>query len=352
MTFVGVAMSEESPRKPSDDGAQSRALKSVRLARDDAYFALDEEGASDLQQRLAESLRKDAEAGTKGDGAPTALPRVLAIGVPGVIALDRRDAIPVVLALRATGLREWQVRAALNLRLVATDLRTGQVRTARLEATYRRKPPARPSLAGTPPDATNAATVSVQLNRRDVRALPGLAWHAGRYALTVIDHDWVSNTAVVDLRGKLEGSAAAAIADSVRASPTAIVEARPPSPGNGVSLTVPGRAAARTALSFLGSLRLPTVDLVWKAAERERGKASSVMASLLLVKLDADEPIQLEVALPVRRVGGTGPKALVEAGFSIDVHLPPDLAPPGSYQVYLVTGPHVAGPYPLVIAAE
>jgi hypothetical protein len=118
-----------------------------------------------------------------------------------------------------------------------------------------------------------------------------------------------------------------------------------------LSLEFPPRIAEGSHLQVLGSLRLPVSEVVLKPEPGAKGGDSVLAASLLLVRLDAEDPLQVDVALPSRLRGRAGPQALVEAGFSIEIPLTQALAPAGAYQIYLVTGPHVAGPYPLTIAA-
>jgi hypothetical protein len=363
---AGAVARETGRRKAGDaarggkmEDARSTAIETVRL-RDDEYFALDDAGVKRLQDALVARL-------TGGPLPPPDEPEiepepVLALGAPASVAVDRHDDLPVLMAKQATGLREWQVHPAQNELIVAVDLRSGTLRTSRLHVSHKREAARPPSGSGPRPDDLNAEALLIGVNRyAGVGRALGLPWRPGRFALTVLEHDRASNTVTVELSGPTS-------------APEPPLGFRVPSPflapekANGAggpeeaSLTVPAHVKLQGPIPVAGTLRVPRATAVLAPALRhdpgapedprdvKLGDPHLVIASLLLVALDAEAPIAVDLAVPAHDVRGPGGEALVEARFAFDARAATGgHVLGGLYQVYLVTGDRVVGPRRLVV---
>ena len=82
------------------------------------------------------------------------------------------------------------------------------------------------------------------------------------------------------------------------------------------------------------------------------GGGQLLRATVFLLARDAENPVQIDVAVPVtpREVGG---ERTVEAHFGFDALAgAPEPVPAGTYQAYLIVGDTVAGPHTLTVAAR
>jgi hypothetical protein len=332
------------------EGAQEKAVKAVRLETDEAYFALDQASLRQLRSGLTKALVPNPLASPPTASAPTELPPVLAIGAPRTVRLDEHDDAPMLLATRMTGMRSWSISEEANERALVTDLGTGTTTWAPLSVSHKRAEPPTPSAKGPSPDPINAASVAVSVTRHLLlhRALGG-AWAPGRYALAVVDYDWISNTVVVELEGKPAdgGGASHARAPSAflhaEAAPLALA-------APGAALVVPSEVAAGAPIPVHGAVRLPRARaaLATTSPEDAPHLPSVLVATVLLFGLDAEDPLAIELAIPAK----VGPEE-VEAAFSFDLTAALPAHPEArTYQAYLVAGDAISGPHPLRVGSR
>ena len=322
-------------------GAQTTAVEAVRLEKDDAYYALDEERLEQLQLALAAALRPDPLASSPDNPPPTELPPVLAIGAPAEVKVDEHDDAPLLLAKRVTGMRRWTISADANDWALATDLATGTTKWTRLKVSHKRTRPPTPSKSGPAPDAIGARSVSVSMVRHLVlRSALNEEWIPGRYALAVVEYDWISNTVVVKVEGQ-PADAAAGASHTRALSEHVQVDAAPlPLVAPGAALAVPSEVAHGAPIPVRGAVRLP-------GARAPLASPGVIVVTVLLLGLDANEPLAVELAVPAK-----GGRDEIEAAFTVDLALAlPEHPPAGSYQVYLVAGDVIAGPHALRVKA-
>jgi len=327
--------------------AQAKAVDLVTLP-DAEYGAVDAERGTALSLALAAALRRSAMPAPPG--APLAVPvlePVLALGAPRRLQLTHEPALPALVAARRTGMRRWQVEETQNLRIVATRLADGTVMSNLLHGSPKRQAPADPSMSPPPPDAINAASVATGVlpARNLLTGLNGYgkAWPRGRYAFTIVEFDWVSNTVIVDMLG---GANPPPQPMPARPFPPLIARRDElPAAHEGVDFRMPAPAEPGAPRQVQVALALPSGHAV--LAKTEVPGASLLVGSLLLLKLDADQPLRADLAIPVRAPAGD---ARVQVLFSFDLKAAlPAGVPRGSYQAYLVFGSSVSGPRILTV---
>ncbi len=124
---------------------------------DEKYFDLEEDDVLDLQTRLVKAF------GAKLDAS------VLAIGAPETLSLTERSELPMAMALRYTGRRQWEVDYKQKLRILAVDLDTGSAHIERPFINAKRRPVLKPSMSGSPPDEFNSTATSAFVRKIDAR---------------------------------------------------------------------------------------------------------------------------------------------------------------------------------------
>jgi hypothetical protein len=339
--------------------AQTKTVELLSL-QDEEYFAFDEQSQSALSSKLTDILREDPFAAPPSVEPSTERPPLVVIGAPRIVKLDQRDDLPVLIAVRTTGLRDWQVEKEQNARIVLVDLESGVIKTQRLFGTHKRMRTPEPSMSGPRPDELNAATVGTSLNRHiGLRRQLGIKWRPGRYAVNVIIYDWVSNTVVVELQGEesrqqqLQPRASSEFLSSTIAN-----DETPILKQLGAALSVPAKVGRSNPIELHGAVRMPFAPaaVVPRRVESPPTNTSMesplLLASVMLIKLDAEDPVQIDLAIPATVSGEFGQEQTIQAFFSLDVRTAlPGYTLSGKYQTYLVVGDRVAGPYLMTVGA-
>jgi hypothetical protein len=340
---------------------QDKVVELITL-QDEEFFDLDEAGVSELRKKLSE-MNTDAMPNLPPDVPwPTELPPVLAIAAPRLIRIDKQKERPVLIATRTTGLRDWQVDWRQNGRAILVDLNNGAMKSARLYGTHKRRSTPLPSMSGPEPDDINAATVSTDVNKHTTMLdFLGIEWRPGRFALVVVNYDWVSNAVEVVL-------------EQEEAEPLPIPEARPasaflrdgigsdsaPKPDPfGLAVSMPNEVELRAPILFECVVEIPSKHTATgplaTAAEPDGAAGSTValLASVILVARDAESPIPINLVIKATLVDSIGSDQVVQAHFSFDVQEAlPDRLLQGMYQVYLVAGSRLSGPHPLRVGSS
>ncbi len=356
--------------------AQTAAAAALSLE-DDAFFDLSTAVTDQLKGVIAQALKGERR-GPPAQGDPEPPEPVLVLGAPrqvvvegpeeppeGEAEVEVREELPVLVGGRTTGLRAWQVDPKQNRRLMVVDLGSGKVRTLRTALTHKRPRAPQPSGSGPRPDPFKAATWRIELQHiKDTRARYGLAWRPGRLALTALDYDLCSNTVVVSLESALpEEERAAPEPPPARFASAALThtephEATPPLEGPGGAFELPARVEPGAPVPLQARVRLPASEGVLvprRFPEPQEGEppapedARLLLASVLLVGLDAGLPVQVDLAAPGVRTGA-GEDATAEAAFGLDLRAAaPESLDGATFQVYLVVGAHVFGPQRLEV---
>jgi len=279
---------------------------------------------------------------------------------PERVDVTAQQELPLLYARRATGQRDWEVAPSLNTILVAVDLERGGVYHGwAFRPRKRHAPDSLPrSRQGAPPEETDRTSINAQVVRLEARELLGLPWRAGRYALTVISWDWVSNTVVVELTegnapvaepGDLSAEQARALLDVWRktgavSKNTAFVIPK----SGGVTLSSPERIRRGTKALVQGTLRMPVpAGMTVTAVAATRDMAAFLPFGLLLLRKDEPGPPLVMAAMPVPLAKSRRPEGVIVEQFGLDLHkVASAVLQPGEYQLYLVAGRYIDGPRP------
>lgn len=319
--------------------AQDKAAQALVL-KDDEYFGLDEDRRAALSTKLSGLF-------PAGPAVPPGPPAMfLAAGAPRTVLLDRRHEIPLLIGSRYTGQREWSVHLEQNSVVIVADLKTGEVMAGWpfLMGKRRQTPP--PSGTGTPPDEFGKEAVTTGVRRVDLRALFERTWITTRLAVSVVDYDWTSNVVVIDIvkEGPLP-------AEAKPRKPSQFLGRAAAAPiGPGATLSVPVTAAKGAPVMLKGSVDLDA-DRAMVAPKEGAALEKVLTVAVLFRKLDQEEPIQIEVVAPADLYDSNG-VARVKAAFEFNAQQAlsgHELG--GIYQVYLVAGGALTGPYPLTVGA-
>ncbi len=328
-----------------------------------ALFDLQEEVRDDLLERLLLTVKVEG----------------MGLLAPATVDVGQHKRLPLLWLLRTSGRRSWEVQLVRNSALVAVDLSSGAVTVRHAFAG-----PKLPALAQLPvsrdgavPERAQAASTRVDTRTLDARQIAKLPWRPGRMALTLLSYDWRTNTVLTELTGPPPGPAgpvgvprpevlevAEANRAALRSAEAALrVERSEATPagneGPGAWMRVPpeaGAGANRIVVHGLARVAVPGAALLAgrppEPEARESIPGAVLTLTVLVGGLDRPEPSQVVVRAPIfaKRVLKAG--QLVEAAFSLDLQatlrqpLQPSEHP---YQLWLVAGEHVGGPWPLTL---
>ena len=170
------------------------------------------------------------------------------------------------------------------------------------------------------------------------------SWLPGKVAVTVIEYDWVSNTVVTEIR---DARVTPAEVNAMAPSPfLRVPQGAPPDCGSrGAGLSIPAVVGPTDPIPVTVALRLPHPAVVAVPAPHPPGSVV-LPCSLLLLKLD-EAAVLANLLIPVAAQPAVpGFEAVASFDLRDSVHTR-NLA--GTYQVYLVAGALVAGPYPMTV---
>lgn len=285
------------------------------------------------------------DAAAAPDAAPPnpEAPPIFALGLPRVVDVEHKPTIPGALALRFQGQRRWEVDLPQNLCFIIVDLHSGVAKTVTPLLPDKRMATPRPSRSGPPPSLLNRDATSYGVERFTLPDAFGPDWPSSAYAVTAIDYDWVTNTAVVERRPKPDLPF-----EPFRTASAFLEPATPATPDqHGVSLAVAGAMRAGSPILIEVRVAAPRLSVVL-AHSTEEPDDLVLVADVLLVQLDVTPPLRISLAAPVAVTGDT-----VSAAFSFDLARRPEGANlAGDYQVYLVSGRTVTGPAALTVASR
>lgn len=350
------------------DEAQHQLLAKLQTLDTDAYLRKDKSSVRNLPtQALQQGVR----------GLLLSAPRTL----------DGRtvQAVPALLLTARSQARSDALPFRDSAVVVATDLERGDSYAGPAFVVDHSKVPA--GVAGDPPPAPPAAHPvhsaeeqarldalghgdSAGLMWFDFRELLGLPVESSRYLLRVFDFDEVSNPALVAVtadKAAVELSAAAADAVVERSHPSAQStgfprhgrdERTPALTGPGAALTL-GQVAFREGTRHVpvhGALRLELTRPMIVAppsatgGHHARTPRAVLRATVLVLMKNMAQPMLAQVEVPIFGERELHAGDVVDAAFAVDLAtiLPPKPRA-GLYQVYLLAGPFLSGPYPLSV---
>src|SRR5690349_1700202 len=195
--------------------------------------------------------------------APPGGTAMLAIGAPKRADFDSGKEIPILVGLRTTGLRRWEVDPRQNALLIGVDLRSGAVYSGWPLVNDKRRRTPDPSRTGEPPQEEDATVLTTSVQKVDLRKGLEGKWGAARLALTAVIYDWVSNTVVIDLTKKgQEPAALAPRSESALLSRSKPGGEVPKLDGSGAVLQVPTNVDPGDPAFLGGAVDLPASEVV------------------------------------------------------------------------------------------
>jgi len=285
----------------------------------------------------------------------------VAVNAPNVIDTRERGTLPLVMAARFSGDRDWDVPLIDNCLLVASNLNDGRVYFA--PALTSRKDVTRAGKLKVPKGEKpeGLPEVSAQITTIDALAKLPINWNTGSWALGVINYDRPSNIVTIELKGadSLPVPAPCPIHPPLpevpepNTLPSYIAMGKNPrQPDSGLAFTIESVTVDSTPhLNVYGSFALPVRDYMLPREEivhelqpgRREKVAAIIPITIAIITLNSDLPIQLELAVPVYggdalRVGSVarGYFAVEVSGSSFSVQ--------SMHQCYVIVGGNVFGP--------
>ncbi|MFM2059618.1 MAG: hypothetical protein RLY71_4003 [Pseudomonadota bacterium] len=290
----------------------------------------------------------------------------VAITAPRHVHVDTQSALPIAIALRCDGGRDWDLPLSDNSLLVASDVHSGRVHVvpalAPAKVLTSRAGPCASRAGPVRPPAEELEDFGAQIAWTEVRSRIDLPWRGGHWSFGLIHFDWLSNRVDVELVGGTAAPAAAATprsvdpppAGRVPGAPTYVRLTRTPSaPALGVQfrLTLDERGTA-SRLVFDAAFVVPARSHMLAAglrqpdAGQDRNMAAVVPMTLLLVGANMPRPWRRDFAVPAYG-------AAVQAGERVEGCVCLDAfdgqAAPGAgdYAAYVVLDGAIHGPQPV-----
>lgn len=243
----------------------------------------------------------------------------VALRAPRHVDVDQRSTLPLLVASRFDGARDWELPFRDHGWLVGIDLRSGKVSLAAAFGSARRPAPV---ARGSKPSGDELRSHGAQVDRVDGRSRLDIPWQPGCWAFRLVYHDWISNRVVVHLQ-------------SAQAGPPGgrRDEACPPPSSAGSQVSFERQGSSGGAVRVAGRFVVP-VDT--PGAGRK-----DLPATLFIATRDGASPQRFDWQIPVEVRPG-----MREVSGVIDHALPAAGHPPPSTVAYLVVAGQVHGPRP------
>jgi hypothetical protein len=242
----------------------------------------------------------------------------VALRVPRRVDVIARSTLPVLVASRFDGARDWDFPLLDLGWLVGVDLASGEVRIASAFGNGKRSAP---EDRGERPSGDELTSYGAQLSLIDARSKLDLPWQPGCWAFSLIYYDWSSNSATSRLVSPQVGQGNQG---NVDCSPL-------PSANTRLAFQVERGQDGRVRVSGRYSLPAGVLPV----------NAKTLSASLLLVTSDGAAPHRIDLPIPVEHRPGT--RLL---GGKLAYAFSPDGEPATGAVVYLVAVGQVYGPRP------
>lgn len=295
----------------------------------------------------------------------------VALGAQRRIETGTQSTLPIAIASRYDGERDWDLPFTDNCLLVASSLDSGQVLVApglvppkvlasRGGYTFERAGATRP-----PPEQLEGA--GAQITWTEATCRMKLPWQSGRWTVGLIYFDWLSNVVSLELVGAspaapASGGPLSGGAWAVRPAPAAQapdlptylrIAKTPPQPATGVAFDVAleARGGAQRLLVH-GAFATPArkYALVSGAQVPDGGSVRPVAAqiplTLLLVGANTLYPWRLDLVVPVYGAPAQE-NQMVEGALALDALAGAAPVLPGAYACYLVLDGAIHGPKPV-----
>lgn len=200
----------------------------------------------------------------------------VALRSPKGVDLGSHTKLPLLVASRFDGARDWDFPLRELGWLVGVDMASGDVRIATAFGSGKKHAPEQ---RGARPSGDELGSYGAQVNLIDARARLDLPWRPGCWAFTLIYYDWVSNTVASRLTKPDDGTS----------DKRDVACPQLPSVKNQLNYQIQRRPDGRVRVSGRYSLALDGLP------EHSKGLA----ASLLLVTSDGAAPRRMDWQIPV-----------------------------------------------------
>jgi hypothetical protein len=286
----------------------------------------------------------------------------IAVNAPRSIDTRQQNSLPVWVAVRLSGERDYKIPLKSNAVLVASNLEDGTVRSGLAFVSEKelnsRAGPRIPTRRGPP---TTLALRAAQLRCVDARLHLGLPWQRGTWSLALIYHDWLSNTTRVELAGPAgKPPAPRTPFPAVGQEPLPSYRrfaTTPPAPNRGLTFTLDpaSQPTRRPSLKVSGAFRFtvrPFHLMVGVPAADAEAVRALVPLTLLITAIDFGPPLQFDWMIPVYG-GPLADGASAEGCFAIDAlqDTDSDTLAAGPYVSFAVLDGQVYGPQTFSVPA-
>jgi len=309
------------------------------IARPDKDFAaLTEAKIEALKDRLAILVTPAPSTGPPSS-VRVPLPEVRAIGVPTSLNWNELTTFPLLLAEVRSIQREWEVHARQNRRFLVSNLDSGATDVIEPLQLGRRMPMLPASHSGSPPTASSAVLSSIGVLPYDLMRWYSPQQMQGRLAITFFDHDLVSNTVLVDVKG---GPGKPPVSGG-----RLVVQPRPPKASlDAAGVKVQWPATIRNGQPALVQVELKLPRDKVALIEALPGAETSLATSLLMLRLDKS-PVLMQVQVAVKPSQG-----FVATAFDVDLGGGSfAMLPAGDWLGYLIVGEAAIGPHRVSVPA-
>jgi hypothetical protein len=312
---------------------------------DEKYLELED----DALTQLSLAFSQWSSGGDSGPPEAVDLEPLLVVSSPNRLLPEDGNRWPLLVGRRINGLRAWQADWDQNAHIIRVDLQSGEVLTQRLVVSLKRKKP--PKSSGQPPRPSDfdAATVRAGVQRYEPFSTHRTTPDEGRFALSVIYLDWLSNTVVTEI-GEPPGFSPS----QTNATPTVGVEWRTNSPDSvevsPLSFSLAEKGDPKNGLIMNFAINASISDLAARSVTSPDESYDTLLpVTVLLFRRDDASPARISLLAPTN----TGGQPSVNASFAVDLlTLPGAESLGGAYQAYVVAGKFIQGPRAVRISSQ
>jgi len=239
----------------------------------------------------------------------------LGINGPIEISCDRQESLPIVMALKYSGERDWTIDLKKNCFLVASNLRNGNVITARALTNDKDDFYSEEKDDSRGPVPSGVALEAVQLTVIEARDKIPLDWNAGTWSFSLIYFDWVSNTISVGFIGNdpmlpVQTPQIDPVPDTndINTLPSYVSQPQTPkAPKEGLAFVLEAQKGDDKQILNLyaayavdpRSYQIPKPPKTCAFTSRQENVSAVIPLTILLLSKNDRHPIQIDVSVPV-----------------------------------------------------
>lgn len=250
----------------------------------------------------------------------------VAVNAPKYIATNVHSVLPLILAVRQTGERNWDVKFSKNCILTAFNLDTGDIFFKPLFGSKKRK--AKPHNRKKPLPSSLEGE-HTQFIKFDVRKKLSIPWDTGNWKFGVLNYDQFSNTVLVKLgTHKSKSNGDLTVLENTKSAATFSIQ--------------PLRENGRQQL---------IVNLDYTVTSRNFYSVSNgIPVTIVLLALDQRHPIHYDGVIPLKE-SSLQPGMKIQDNYMFDAMSFKNghTLNSGTYVAYVVIDGAIVGSHPLVI---